>query len=417
MPLKGKKSTTARQKCHDRHAAFTKQSMRQLCSEGSEYSDDATDTPTTDMDSTDERQEEVDRADTVDTLRHLYSIFLPPQERLRENTREKRQKMTGRMPVYTGNSRTTAWQKDAAQKKAAEGCMKIDAFLSQKKHQHNTPSPEYISISSDSDEIESTVPMDITNTMINSEDKAIADLIDDLAALCLNQPMASMTEGNWPNVNTEEQGFEVELDIAMTAADDAMHTQPELTRDSEVQSLPSEAPVVEAAQELFSPEDEWVGRDAAEPEDITAIVQSCLKDVKKHKTSRAVKMFAQLIAVSEYVKLRKRYQKRNTCKQPCLSASMAIARRMGKGPYFARQIRHNELYLCRHRQLPPPNTFAQHGHHSLLDNEVLLHDVRMYLATQALGTVTPRTLCHHVNEVILPALKINGKIIESTAQR
>jgi hypothetical protein len=177
-----------------------------------------------------------------------------------------------------------------------------------------------------------------------------------------------------------------------------------------VQSLPPQAPAVEAAQELFSPDED-------EPEDVTQIVQSCLKDVKKHKTSRAIKMLSHLIAVSQYVRLRERYQKQNTCKQPCLSASMAIARRMGKGPYFARQIRHNELYLRRHRQLPPPKTFARHGHHSLLDNEAVLHSVRMYLATQALGTITPRTLCHHINDVILPALEISGKIVESTAQR
>jgi hypothetical protein len=58
-----------------------------------------------------------------------------------------------------------------------------------------------------------------------------------------------------------------------------------------------------------------------------------------------------------------------------------------------------------------------HGHHTLLDNEVVLHDVHMYLAAQALGTVTPRRFCQHVNQVILPALEINGTISESTAQR
>jgi hypothetical protein len=46
-----------------------------------------------------------------------------------------------------------------------------------------------------------------------------------------------------------------------------------------------------------------------------------------------------------------------------------------------------------------------------------LHDVRAYLAAQALGTVTPWTLGKHINEVILPTLGINGTISESTAQR
>jgi hypothetical protein len=52
----------------------------------------------------------------------------------------------------------------------------------------------------------------------------------------------------------------------------------------------------------------------------------------------------------------------------------------------------------------------------LLDNEDVLHDVRAYLAAQALGTVTPRALHRHVNDVILPTLGINGKISEATAQ-
>ena len=53
----------------------------------------------------------------------------------------------------------------------------------------------------------------------------------------------------------------------------------------------------------------------------------------------------------------------------------------------------------------------------LLDNESVLHDVRTYLVSQNLGTVAPRTFCHHVNAVILPALDIKATITESTAQR
>ena len=43
--------------------------------------------------------------------------------------------------------------------------------------------------------------------------------------------------------------------------------------------------------------------------------------------------------------------------------------------------------------------------------------MRVYLAAQSLGTVTPRTLCHHLNQIILPALQIQGMIVKSTAQR
>jgi hypothetical protein len=46
-----------------------------------------------------------------------------------------------------------------------------------------------------------------------------------------------------------------------------------------------------------------------------------------------------------------------------------------------------------------------------------LHNVRVYLATQVLGNITPRALCRHVNDVILPALGMQGMISEPTAQR
>jgi hypothetical protein len=95
---------------------------------------------------------------------------------------------------------------------------------------------------------------------------------------------------------------------------------------------------------------------------------------------------------------------------------MAIVWRMGKGPYFAHQIRSNELYLLKHHHLPPRKVHSKEGHHSLLNNESVLHGVRVYLTMQVLGSVTPWTLCQHVNDVLLPALGMQGSIVESTAQ-
>jgi hypothetical protein len=82
---------------------------------------------------------------------------------------------------------------------------------------------------------------------------------------------------------------------------------------------------------------------------------------------------------------------------------------MGKGFYFARQIRQNEMYLLRHQRLPPSKANLKHGQYTLLDNENVIHAVRNYLAAQQLSTITPFLLCHHVNEVILPALALTGK--------
>jgi hypothetical protein len=188
----------------------------------------------------------------------------------------------------------------------------------------------------------------------------------------------------------------------------------DLTQDSELQTLLVQGPVIEAAHELFSPEDSEINKGL---DDIKNIINSCLKEVKKSNSKYAIKVLCKLTAVSEYVKLRTQYQKHKVCKWPCLSASMAIAQCMGKGPYFACQIRHSEVYLKKYHQLPLLKIFMQHRHHTLLDNESILHDVRTYLASQALGSVSPWTFCQHINEVILPALSIEGAISERTAQR
>ena len=216
-------------------------------------------------------------------------------------------------------------------------------------------------------------------------------------------------------------------------------TNSELTCDSEESSLPLQDPAIEAARTLFTLESLILDSERADPEfserlesehserpesehsmseDIIKILHTCLKDAKKYNnTPWGIKTVTQIVAVIEYVKLCARYHKHNACRRPCLNASLAIARGMGKGPYFARQIRHIELYLLRHHCLPPPKSYTKHGHHTLLDNEVIVQNIRTYLAAQALGTVMPRKFCEEVNGVILPALGINGTISESTAQR
>ena len=103
---------------------------------------------------------------------------------------------------------------------------------------------------------------------------------------------------------------------------------------------------VDAAHNLLNPDDEIPGG-------IFQIVAACLKDVKKLKTTCFIKMVTQLITVTEYVKLREKYKCLGRCKRPCLMASLTIAKHMGKGAYFARQIHHNEICLIQHHHLPP----------------------------------------------------------------
>ncbi|EIN06656.1 hypothetical protein PUNSTDRAFT_72602 [Punctularia strigosozonata HHB-11173 SS5] len=133
-----------------------------------------------------------------------------------------------------------------------------------------------------------------------------------------------------------------------------------------------------------------------------------------------MKTLVDLTAVTEYVKLRERYRAHPKCKRPCLQASLAIAKSMGKKPHFARRIRRNEHYLLRHHHLPLPRCRTRHGgQHSLLDNEDVMQKVRVYLAAKNLGDITPRSLMREVNNVIAPALGYTGKessICERTAQ-
>ena len=60
--------------------------------------------------------------------------------------------------------------------------------------------------------------------------------------------------------------------------------------------------------------DEWLDEgcnDVPRLTDITEIVKSCLKEVKKIYTPQAFKAFVQLNAVLQFVKLRERYWKDN----------------------------------------------------------------------------------------------------------
>jgi hypothetical protein len=111
-------------------------------------------------------------------------------------------------------------------------------------------------------------------------------------------------------------------------------TDPEVAQDLEQQSLLLQGPTIKSMCVLFTPE-EVEDNDDLDMNNIMNIIGSCLKIAKKGSTTYVIKLLSQLMAVSEYVKLHPCYQKTKACKRPCLSASIAIACQMGKGPYFA----------------------------------------------------------------------------------
>jgi hypothetical protein len=161
---------------------------------------------------------------------------------------------------------------------------------------------------------------------------------------------------------------------------------------------------------------QWFDEDdkaSGSPVNILDIIKLRLKEVKKFHTPRAFKALTDLIAVMQYVKLRERYKHHPKCACPCMSASLAIARRSGKGnlngSYFARQIRENTNYLTKHGRLPPSKKDGLHGHLTLLNNENVVLGVRKYLAAQSLGSISTKAFCKEINEKIVPALGFTGR--------
>jgi predicted esterase YcpF (UPF0227 family) len=82
------------------------------------------------------------------------------------------------------------------------------------------------------------------------------------------------------------------------------------TRDSEQLALLKQGPAIQAVQDLFGAEAE---EDNDYAMDITKIIKSCLKDINKIKSKRALKMLSQIISVLEYIKLCAQYRQHNSC--------------------------------------------------------------------------------------------------------
>ncbi|KIY43213.1 hypothetical protein FISHEDRAFT_62857 [Fistulina hepatica ATCC 64428] len=95
-----------------------------------------------------------------------------------------------------------------------------------------------------------------------------------------------------------------------------------------------------------------------------------------------------------------------------MSASQKVTAQIGKGPYFARQIRKNARLLIERGYLPMSKVERRKGYHTLIDNENVHHGVHVYLAAQNLGTISPHELYKHLQTVLLPALGYTGQDTE-----
>ncbi|KIJ27974.1 hypothetical protein M422DRAFT_270825 [Sphaerobolus stellatus SS14] len=87
-----------------------------------------------------------------------------------------------------------------------------------------------------------------------------------------------------------------------------------------------------------------------------------------------------------------------------MHASHAIAKSIGKGPYFAQKIRSLTRYIGCFHTLPPATAGKHNAHPSLLNDEWIAQAVYRYLTVLADGEITPFKLLHHVNKIIIPSL-------------
>lgn len=133
MPLGSKRSRNAKQKRDYGCAAFAKCATSPPSTDESDYSapESNPDASTTEAEYSNDSEAGDQAVTPVEEIQRLYSVFLPPYLRAKERTRQnlKHRKIANRRSVYTRDSRTTAWQKNAAQKKAAQGCATLDAFI------------------------------------------------------------------------------------------------------------------------------------------------------------------------------------------------------------------------------------------------------------------------------------------------
>ena len=99
---------------------------------------------------------------------------------------------------------------------------------------------------------------------------------------------------------------------------------------------------------------------------------------------------------------------------PDTSTSLRIARELGKGPYYARKIRHNAAYLSKHGALPANRHRKKGPTLSWFDNEIVLQNIKLYLAGLGHGELNPKVFRHHICTEILPSLMTADYVNYST---
>ncbi|KAG6855293.1 hypothetical protein H0H87_005366, partial [Tephrocybe sp. NHM501043] len=115
---------------------------------------------------------------------------------------------------------------------------------------------------------------------------------------------------------------------------------------------------------------------------VNVVVEQLLKDAKQHQ---AFHPWYQLEAVKAYLKLCIKFDHNPKILKPWNRASLAVAKSVGKGPYFAKKIRHLAIYIDLFHTLPPMGSGKHHAHPLLLNDEHIIKAVCHYLTVIPLG--------------------------------
>ncbi|KIJ23733.1 hypothetical protein M422DRAFT_275620 [Sphaerobolus stellatus SS14] len=357
-------------------------------------------------DGEDSEDEELARS----SLRHLYNVFWPAHARdhVPDAERLKHKKNLGKRPIiYLGDSKRTAQRNVKEQRERLASVKDCDQDkLSKKK-----PRVSSAQIADDQTDPMLGFPAHSKEIDISTDGESI-----DLEFSMWTYELEAILDGQREELFgiPDMEQFQVDSSGGILNASDST-----LGDFGEVLALFVQAEKPQGLQDAR----EWTGdspSDDSTAPDILAIINSLVKNAKCCKTPQAIKSLMPLTGLIHFVKLRDKYVNHPNCSAPATSASLKAAQRLGRGPYFARQLQELEPYVLKFRQLPPSKKRAQYQQVTLLDNENILQNVREYLAALKIGSVTPLKFMHHMNSVILPSLGFPGSktsISESTAHR
>ncbi|KDQ61785.1 hypothetical protein JAAARDRAFT_45287 [Jaapia argillacea MUCL 33604] len=170
---------------------------------------------------------------------------------------------------------------------------------------------------------------------------------------------------------------------------------------SEMRDDPEEVEKVQEAEQVA----EWVEGvldDAApkSPLELQILAEKGHTKARKDKDYRSEILFASLVNFYKWMPLQGR-----------LRASLRIARNHQRGPAFARVLCEQARFFKGNGCLKPSHQGQREQGYLMLDDEAFSMGVQRWPRTLKPGEVNPKLLQQHVNETLLPSLKLRKKTV------